>query len=128
MFSSETPFNVLFAQSKVYPTEDAGVVVTESGVAWTLGSIVEIVAASTITKGFAITGVTIEAMGAAGTYELVLYYGSGDVECGRIKFTAAGNYPLKSQVIPANSRVRAKLTSSNGSSQTATVAIRYQEF
>ncbi|MEA3225152.1 MAG: hypothetical protein U9Q07_04315 [Planctomycetota bacterium] len=117
----------------VYPTLADGVSLTTNAADWVLGAIVEIIPASTITDDFDIHEVLIEDINIADkTYELVLYYGAGDVEAGRVRFSAGttkGGVPngtMRTPIMPANSRLRGKLAIEDGGSKTAQISVRYQ--
>jgi hypothetical protein len=119
--------------SKVYPTLADGVAVASHADAWTLGSFVEIVPADTITSIFDIHHVSVEALDDNTVYELVLYYGETDIEAGRVRFTKNANLdaiidkPVHTPLIPANSKIRAKLASAAGNSS-ATISIFYHTY
>lgn len=121
-------------ESKVYPTLAAGVTVTSSATAWVLGSFATVVAASTITSDFDIHYISIESISANGVYELVLYYGVSDTECGRVRFTkntnqdGTMNIPMMTPIIPANSQIRAKVASSNAVADTVDISIFYHTY
>ena len=118
--------------SKVYPTLAAGVTVTAgNAAAWTLGDFVEVVPASTITSDFAIHNIGVEGISANGVYEIVLYSGDSDTECGRVRFTKNAaqdgtmEVPFQTTLIDANSKIRAKVASSTGNLDTVDISIRY---
>lgn len=119
----------------VYPTLADGVTLTTAAGDWALGTITQIVPASTITSEFDIHEVLVEDVNTQGkTYELILYYGSDDTECGRARFAASSNkggVPVVSEqtiLIPANSRVRGRLAIEDGSGKTAKVSLRYHVY
>lgn len=125
------------SQCKVYPTLANGVTVTGHADAWTLGSKIEIVPASTITDHFDIHWIIIEAVSANDTYELVLYKGaiSSEIEIGRIRFiksTTAGagvvSVPFQMEIVDGDTRISASLASSGGGSDTATISLGYHEY
>jgi hypothetical protein len=124
----------IHSPSKVYPTLASGVTVT-AGAAWTLGSFVEIVPASTITSDFDIHFISIEAISANDVYELVLYKGAlaSEIEIGRVRFTKNANLdsvfntPIQTGLIAANERISAKIASSVGSNN-ATISIFYHTY
>lgn len=115
-----------------YPTLADGVVVT-GGAAWTLGAFAEIVPASTIADDFDIHGLSIEAMSAVDVYEVHLFYGDSDTFAGRVRVVRTTNQDsaqfvtFMTDVIPANSKIRAKIASSTGG-DTVTVSIRYHSY
>ena len=118
---------------QVYPSMAPGVVLTTHATTWTLGAITEIIPASTITSDFDIHEVLFETVDTKDkTYELVLYYGAGDVEVGRVRFsseTNKGGIPngtMKTPIITANSRIRARLAIETGGGKTARVSLRLQ--
>jgi hypothetical protein len=121
--------------SKCYPTLADGVTITAEAADWGVGgALVEIVPASTITSIFDIHYVNIEDISAARTYELILYYGAGDTECARFRFTkSAGLDPvldrgIQTDKIPANSRIRARLASAGAVADTADISLQYHEY
>ena len=122
--------------SKVYPTLAAGVTVTaeNAGTNWTLVAFAEIVPASTITEPFDIHHLGIEALSANTVYEIVLYYGATDIECGRVRVTknanldATLNVPIQTPVLPANSRVRAKVATPGDNGETVDLSVFYHVY
>jgi len=126
----------IHSASKVYPTLADGVTITSvSGAGtWTLGTVVQVVPASTITNDFDVHYVSIESISANGVFELVLYYGAGDTEAGRVRFTKNAaqdsvlNIPIQTVIIPADSRVRAALASIDDGGQTADISLFYHEY
>jgi len=120
--------------SKVIPSLATGITVTSDGAAWTLGNFSnDIVAANAITHIFDIHNVSVENISANAVYELVLYYGATDIECGRVRFVKNAvqdgtmNVPIQSCEIPANSRVRAKVADSTGGNN-VTISLFYYEY
>ena len=120
----------------VYPTLAGGVDVTSAATDWGLGTVTQVVPASTITNNFLLQYVVIENISKDGTYELVFYSGAGDAEVARLRFVRTtgafyGNYyrRLPSALITANSRIRAALACSDGlaGAGTVTVSIGYRE-
>ncbi len=118
--------------SQVYPTLAGGVAVLGGGV-WALGGFVTIVAADVITERFDIHHICIEVLDAIETFEIVLYYGAGDVECGRVRVVknavmeGTQNVIILTPIIPANSRIRAKVATAGGG-DTATISIFYHTY
>ena len=125
---------------KVYPTqaeevggnEGDGISLTTAAGNWALGTITEIVPANKITSEFDIHEVLVEDVNTQDkTYELVLYYGAGDTECGRTRFAATslkGGVPavaMQTVIIPANSRIRGQLAIEDGASKTVKILLRY---
>ena len=106
--------------SNVSPTLADGIWVS-GGAAWTLGAFSDdIVASGGIASKFDVHHVSVEAMSANDVYELVLYRGPTDVECGRVRFTknanldATMNVPMLTPILPAHSRIKAKVASATG--------------
>jgi len=128
----ETLGDHIHSVSKVYPTLAGGVQLT-AGAAWTLGALVEIVPASTITGDFDIHAIDIEDISANDVYELVIYYGAGDTEAGRVRFvqsaaqSATLNTAIQTPILPANSRIRAAVACSTGG-YTVDISIRYHTY
>ncbi len=122
------------AQS-VYPIGADGVTLTTAAGDWALGTIIEIVPINTITSEFDIHEVLVEDVSTQDkTYELILYYGESDIECGRTRFAASstkGGVPavaMQTGILPANSKIRAQLAIQDGGGKTAKVSVRYHEY
>jgi hypothetical protein len=119
----------------VYPTLAAGATVVSAATDWGLGAFATVVAASAITEDFLVASITVESMSKNGVFELVLYYGAGDTELGRLRFSIVGGFygnsvfVLPGVLVPANSQVRAKLACSDGlaGAATTTISIGYRE-
>ena len=131
----------IHSQSKCLPTLAAAITVTAGAGAWTLGGFsADIAAAGAITSGFDIHSITIENSNTNGTYELVIYYGATDIECARVRWTRGGVQTRSDRlgvissgpdhsIIPANSRVRAKVAHSGGAgTETLDISIEYHEY
>ena len=129
--SEEAITKHLHAPNKCYPTGAAGVKVTANSTAWTLGSFVEIVPANTITDEFDIHYIHIEEADRATIYELVLYAVS--TEIGRCRFAVAGtpanviipDVPFMTEIIPANTQIRAKVMTSSSSADECVLSLQY---
>lgn len=131
----------IHSPSKVAPTLASGITLTADGaVAWTLGAFgADIIAAGAVTAPFDIHTISVEASDTAGTYEIVLYYGATDIECGRCRFTNTAAKTTRENIcivtstaahdpIPANSRVRAKCAHEGGAGETVRISIQYHEY
>lgn len=108
---------------QVSPSGAAGIAVASAGGAWTLGSFSnDIIAANQVNLPFDIHWVTLANSSTNADYELVLYYGAADTECARLVFTrtnptlSSSQLRVQTPIIPANSRLRAKLMDSAGGS------------
>lgn len=117
---------------KVYPTLADGITLTTHANDWVLGTITEIVPASAIGNDFDIHEVLVEDVSTQNkTYEIVLYAGAGDTEIGRTRFSSAtnkGGVPngtIQTDIVAADSRIRAQLAIQDGSSRTAIISLRY---
>lgn len=118
---------------KVYPTLAAGVQITTHANARTLGDFVQIVPSDTITKPFDIHYINVAGVSGNDTYELVLYYGNDNVECGRVRVTRNSTQynppliPFMSRVMPANSKISAKVASAAGG-ENITISVFYHTY
>ena len=119
----------------VYPTLADGVVLTTGAGDWGLGTITEIAPANAISFAFDIHEILIEDVNTQDkTYEIVLYYGGSDTECGRTRFAATslkGGVPavaMQTIIIPANSRIKAQLAIQDGGNKTAKISLRYHPY
>jgi hypothetical protein len=122
--------------AKVYPTLAAGNTVTKSATPWTLGVFAVIVPANTITLAFDIHGINYDNIADNGIYEIVLYSGAdgAEVEIGRTRFTrtSAGNRDSESlfhsNIVAANSQIKAKLAGSNAIATAIPLSVRYHTY
>ena len=120
------------SQARVYPSLADGITITGHVTAWTLGAFAEVVPENAIDTNFIIDMIDVTAYSAVDVYEIVFYYGPTDIEAGRIRLSrasAAANVPgpnvIQTEIIPANSRIRAKVATKNGLSATLTLSINY---
>jgi urease alpha subunit len=133
---AETIDDHLHGASKVYPTLADGVTITATNGAgtWTLGTVVEVVPASTITSDFDVHHVSIESLSANSVYELVLYAGAGDTEIGRVRITKNAaqdgtmNIPIQTPIVDANSRIRAAVATTNDNGETVDISLFYHTY
>lgn len=116
----------------VYPTLADGVALATGAGDWELGTITQVVPASTIGMDFDIHEIVVEAANTADkTYELHLFSGAGDTEIARVRFAAGtvrGGVPnvvTQMPIIAADSRIRGRLAIEGGGSKTATISCRY---
>jgi len=121
--------------SLVYPTLAAGVTLTCGNAAsWTLGAFVEIIPASTVTKDFDLHFVSIEDLSANTVFEIHFFFGASDTFCGSCRVTKNAvfdgtlNAPVQTFLIPANSRIRAKIASATGNADTADISVFYHTY
>lgn len=105
----------------VRPTGAVPITVTSGGAAWTLGVFSnDIIAAADIASPFDLHWVIVSAPSANAEYEIVMYYGAADTECCRVAFTRTNVFvasiamPTQTIIIPASSRIRAKMMDSVG--------------
>jgi len=104
----------------VYPSLAPGTLITAGGGAWNLGAFAQVIPAAAKNQPFDIHYISVEQISANDVYELVLYYGPTDLECGRVRFTKNAvqdgtmNVPMQTPVLPADSRIRAKIASGAG--------------
>lgn len=114
----------------VYPTLADGVTLTTDAAGWTLGTAVEVVPASTITTDFVIRSVGVEDVSADDVYEIVCYDGNDQELCrGRFTRTAAQDVPghvnLTSEVVAANTQIKAAIACATAAERTVVVSIDY---
>lgn len=107
----------------VAPSRAAAIALTSAGGAWTLGNFSnDIIANGAVTSPFDLHWVVVEGPSANAWYEIVIYYGATDIECARVAFgrtavfTNSVSVPVMTAILPAGSRVRAKMMDSVGGS------------
>lgn len=116
-------------ESNVYPTLADGVLVTGAAGAWTLGAFVEVVPVNTITEDFDIHFISVENLSANDIFEIHLFAEEVFLGSTRVVKTAAQDsttqVPVQTPIVAANSQIQAKLASSGGGSDTATMSVFY---
>lgn len=116
-------------ESLVYPTRAAGATVVSAAANWTYGAYAVIVPASTITSDFYVHNVSIEACDQNAEFELALYKGAADDLIATVRFSVIGGfwgnsvYVITAEMVDANSQIRARLASSDGHANQATMRI-----
>jgi hypothetical protein len=119
---------------KVFPSMGAGVTLTSgSGTAWALGNFIEIIPANAITKRFRLDTANFAVFSTAATYEIVFYKGTtgNEVEIGRCRANPGTtsmpvhDKPLYTELLPANTRVTAKLANPSTSATTVVCSVTY---
>ena len=119
-----------------YPDLGDGIDIVGGDDAWTLGTIVEIIPANTITLPFDIHYINIEAVTATDIYKVVLYQGAEGAETylgsGRFAKDAVVSRtiakPTGSILIPANTRISAAVASSSGGEDEITLSLEYHTY
>ena len=123
--------------SKVYPTlADELVINKVNASAWGLDALpTQIIPAATITNPFDIHFINIGAISANDEYELLLFKGAAasEIEIARVSFdrsvtVSEGSIPVMTELLPANTRVSAKLTSKATSARNTSVKLHYHEY
>lgn len=126
----------IHSEQKVYPSLTDGVTLTGGAGAWALGNFQEIIPANAITSPFDIHFANIGAASANDTYEIVLYKGAlgSEIEIGRFRTTRVSNtsgtapVPVLTPLLPANTRVSAKLASGTGGGDTVVGSLFYHTY
>jgi len=109
---------------EVAPSGAAPVALTSGTGIWTLGNFsAPIIAADAIAAPFDLHWAIIANADSNVWHEIVFYYGGSDIECARIPFSRTNPFtnsitlPLQTIILPANSRVRAKMMDTTGGAQ-----------
>lgn len=124
------PYEFLISERLVYPTLAGGASLISAAADWTLGAYATIIPASTISSDFVLHSVLVESSDVNGVMEMELYEGANDVLFFAWRFTIAGGYwstqpytSIGSPLIEADKRIRARLASSDGAANQATLAV-----
>lgn len=133
---AETVEDHIHSVSKVYPTLADGVTLTcvNDASTWTLGSLVEVIPASTIASDFDVHHLMVESISANNVYEIVLYAGASDTEIGRVRCVKNAvqsgtlNLPMQTPIIAANSRIRAAVASATNDGETIAISLKYHTY
>jgi hypothetical protein len=127
----------LHSKSKVYPTLASAKTINKvNTTSWGLdASTVEIIPANTITEIFDIHYINIGSISANDEYEILLFEGTvgNEVEIARGSFdrtvtVSEGSLPIQTDLIPANTRISAKLTSLGANARNISVKLHYHEY
>jgi hypothetical protein len=120
---------------KIYPNLADSIQLTAEAADWGLGgALVEIIPAAGIGQDFDIHFIYLSAVSAVREYQVLLYYGAGDTFlCSKAFRRTAGIEPVldrrvQTVIIPAGSRVRARLASAGGVADTAEIKLEYHEY
>lgn len=122
-------YDSIHVERNVYPTLAAGATVISGDTNWALGAYATVIAGSVITNDFHIMAVSIESCNKDGVFELNLYKGAGDDTVTAIRFAIEGGfygnqvYVIGSEEVAANSQIRARLASSDGQANQATITL-----
>jgi hypothetical protein len=128
---NRVPYEYLISEPLVYPTLAAGATIQSAAANWTLGAYATIVPINTITADFIVQTFTVESCDKDGAFEIKFYYGASDIIFSSYRFAVNGGFfgvpspvpRVSSPVIPANSQIRAKIASSDGLLNQATLTI-----
>ena len=120
---------------KIYPVGAGPVTLTAGGGAYTVGAIVQIVPAGTITDEFDIHWLSISSLSATAEYEFILYQGGAgsETEISRVAVTRGGVQLTSFQsacltpLLDANTRISAALSSSSAGA-TGAIKIFYHTY
>ena len=131
----QNQFNNQKYNVKAYPTLGAGITLTSSATAFTLGDFIEVLPSNITTKPFSIDCINFAAYSTPSlTYECYLYYGESGEEVNFANLrvnsgsgTTNPHVPVKSQVFPAGTRITAKFASPSTGAKTAITSIFYKE-
>ena len=124
---TQSLYNANYTQGRVYPTLAAGATINSGAADWVLGAFATVVPANPIAAAYHVSSVVIETCNMNAVFELVLYHGDADTLISTIRFAVTGGfwgnavYLVPSVKIAANERIRAKLASSDGTANPATI-------
>ena len=128
---------VSYFDRKVYPSLADPISLYSTDVAWEIGSKVEIIPASTITKDFVITGINIFSVSSSDVFEVIVYKGlsGSEVELGRVAYSVAVPtvdlfvfVPFQTSIINANERISMALAGKDTASHQLRVKLQYFEY
>jgi len=120
-------------ETLVYPDLLAGATVVSAAADWTLGAYATIVPINTIASEYHVRAVNIESCNQNAVFQLELYKGAGDDIVAAVRYSVVGGfwgntvYNISSEPVDANLGIRARLASSDGLANQATItmSIRY---
>lgn len=127
----------IHSPTKLYPTlVNAKVINKVNSDAWGLDADpVEVIPVNTITNPFDIHFINIGAISNLDEYELLLFKGINpvEVEIARVSFDRSstqteGSIPVQTELLAANTRISAKLTSKAALSRSISIKLYYHEY
>jgi len=119
--------------SKPYPSMVNTTIYTAGVGTWQLGSFVETIPVNTITTDYTITKIQCAAVSAVSSYEVVLYSGlaGSEIEICRTRLAAGTgtnavlNLDVVTPILPANTRISAKIAYALGGTATLAMSVIY---
>jgi hypothetical protein len=128
---NRVPYEFLISEPLVHPTLNPGATILSAAANWTLGAYATIVPINIITTDFIVQTFVVESSDKDGVFEIEFYYGAADVKFASYRFAINGGFfgipgpgaRVSSPVIPANSQIRARLASSDGALNQATLTV-----
>jgi hypothetical protein len=124
----------LHSEQEVAPNGAASIAIASNVAAWTFGAFTaDIIAAGAVAYKFDIHHIFIASVSQNATYEIQLYYGAADTSACWVRFTRDAPFtssidlPTITHLIPAGSRIRAKMKDSAGGG-TAIISIYYHAY
>ena len=126
----------IHSPSKVYPTlVNEPVINKVSDLAWGVDvNPTEIIPINTIQNPFDIHFINVGTISNNDEYEMILYKGANPgTEIARVSFdrgttSTEANIPVQTELLPANTRVSAKLTSRATAARNVSVKLHYHEY
>jgi hypothetical protein len=123
-------------QQKLAPSDAAPAVLASAAVAWTQGTIVQLLAAGAETEDYDVHWVTVSNITANADYEIVLYAGGigAEVEIGRCAVTRnavqsqEGTVAMLTRIQPGGTRLSASISSSTSGTEGASVKVAYHTY
>ena len=133
-FVDDREYQRVHAGGKIAPSGADPITITSGAGAWTLGNFSnDLIAAGAVSQSFAIHWMVISNPSQNAWYDIVLYYGDTDIECARTTFARENNFvnsinvPVQMRVLPAGTRVRAKMMDSVGGGS-CDIKVIYHEY
>jgi hypothetical protein len=113
----------------VYPTLAAGATVVSANTDWTYGNYATVIPINTVVNPFHILALSIESCDRNAVFQLELYKGAADDIVTGVRFAVEGGffgnqvYVVGSEQVDANSQIRARIASSDGTALIATITL-----
>jgi hypothetical protein len=125
------------SSQKCYPSLADGISLAGAAAAWTLAAaFTELIPVNTIVNPFDLHWVSVGAVGGNDTFEVHFYSGlaGSEVFVGSVRFVRqtvlsdVSPVALQTIVLPANTRISAKLATKAGGANTAVISVFYHEY
>jgi hypothetical protein len=120
---------VVSSEREVYPSLTTGASLVSANADWTYGEFTTVIPANEIEIGYHVLSINVESCDRNAVFQIEMCQGANDVPISTNRFAISGGFfgnqvdIIGSAVVPASARIRARIASSNGAAEIATIGI-----